>query len=75
MATDKLGNQTVRTVLLVVVGLAALNWGLIEFADFDLITDLVFEPGTTEYSVTIAAVSGAAVVTLYNQFVAFSEGR
>ncbi|MCW8172805.1 hypothetical protein [Natrialba swarupiae] len=61
------GNKLVRTALTVIAALAALNYGLVEFLEYNLLADLLsFESGSTEYQASIAAVTGSAAVTLYN---------
>lgn len=74
MPKDTLGNRQLNTLALVIVGLAALNWGFVEFVDFDLIVDgLSFSEGSTEYQVTVGAVAAAAALKLYNGYVKFVE--
>ena len=66
-----LDNPNVRTALMVVVIVGALNWGLVEFLDFGLIQDgLGFASGSTEYQATVGVIAASAVA---KGFVLFEE--
>jgi uncharacterized membrane protein YuzA (DUF378 family) len=66
-----LDNPNVRTALMVVVIVGALNWGLVEFLDFGLIQDgLGFSSGSTEYQATVGVIAASAVA---KGFVLFEE--
>jgi len=64
---DKLfgDNELVMTGIWVIVAVAALNWALVEFADFDLLVDGL---GLADdmLTMTYAVIGAAAAVNLYN---------
>jgi uncharacterized membrane protein YuzA (DUF378 family) len=50
--------------LLAAIG--AVNWGLREFVDYDILTDLLaLSPGSTEYQIVVAAIAGGGLLALY----------
>ncbi len=64
---DKLfdGNMAVLYGVWLIVGIAALNWGLVEFADFDLLVDGIGFTGDILKG-TYAVIGAAGAVSLYN---------
>lgn len=67
MAYDTVGSPPIRLAASLIIALAALNFGLIEFANYDLVADLLsFSKGTTEYQAMSAIVGGAGLLELYN---------
>lgn len=61
----KLGNKTLRLGIWFVVGIAALNWGLVEFVGTDLLTDVIALSGTN-LTIAYAVIGAAGAVNLYN---------
>ena len=49
----------------IIASLGAINWGAVEFADVDLLTETLALSGDV-YAGTIAAIAIAGGVTLYN---------
>lgn len=62
---SKLGNESLRLAIWVVVGIAAFNWALVEFGDFDLLVDGVGLSGSN-LTVAYGFIGAAAAVNLYN---------
>jgi len=64
---DKLfdDNMALLYGIWIVTALAALNWGLVEFADFDLIVDGIGLSGDILKG-TYAVIGAAGAVALYN---------
>lgn len=62
---DKLGNEQVHLVLWLIVGVAALNWGLVEFLDTNLLTDVLNLSGDA-LTATYGLIGAAGAVDLYN---------
>ncbi len=59
-------NDTLQIALWLVVAIGALNWGLVEFLDFNLITDLLqLSKGSTEYQAAIGVVGAAGALNIY----------
>ena len=76
MTSNKLGTMQIRMGIWLIVAVAALNWGLVEFLDFNLITDgFSFAEGSTEFTATIGVITAAAAVNLYNQGVNLAGGK
>lgn len=67
----QLGSEELRIVVGIIAGLGALNWGLIEFIDFDLFNDIV-SLGSTETQLIVGVVAAAGFVVAYNAFQKFS---
>ncbi|ELZ08506.1 hypothetical protein C479_14243 [Halovivax asiaticus JCM 14624] len=69
-----MGSPPIRLLASLIIAVAALNFGLIEFADYDLVRDLLaFSEGTTEYQAMSAIVGGAGLLELYNTAVTFLD--
>jgi uncharacterized membrane protein YuzA (DUF378 family) len=73
MESEKIGSHTIDALLTVVVAVAAANWAAVEFADTDLLVDVL---GLTGDTLTIAygVIGALAVVVVYNTWVWFSNG-
>jgi uncharacterized membrane protein YuzA (DUF378 family) len=64
---DKLfgDNELVMTGIWLIVAVAALNWALLEFADFDLLVDGI-GLSADMLTATYGVIGAAAAVNLYN---------
>ena len=65
MSDELLGNWMTRTVSKVLAGAGALNWGLVEFADTDVLVDTLGLSGDV-YAGVIAAVAIGGAIVFYN---------
>lgn len=65
MASNELGSEGVQNLAAIIAGLAALNWGLIEFVSFDLLQDITPLAGT-EYQLTVGVLAAAGALVAYN---------
>lgn len=60
-------NDTMLQLLSFVVALAAINWAVVAFFDYNLLVDLLgFAEGTTNYKVTVALIGVAASLKIYD---------
>jgi uncharacterized membrane protein YuzA (DUF378 family) len=60
-------------LLTVVVAVAAANWAAVEFADTDLLVDVLGLTGDT-LTITYGVIGALAVVVVYNTWVWYSDG-
>lgn len=68
-------DKTVSILLSLVVSLAALNWALVSFADYNVLIDLLsLTEGTTNYKLAVGAIGAAAVAKTYDTVLWASEG-
>jgi len=61
----KIGNNTLDALLTIATAIFALNWALVEFAETDLLLD-VLELSGQSLTLAYAAAGATAVVTVYN---------
>ena len=62
---EKLGSSQSRCAIALIVGLAALNWGLVGALDTNLLVDILnLDPSTVDTAYTLTGL--AAAVSLYN---------
>lgn len=60
-----LDNDMLALAVWLIVALGALNWGLVEFVNFDLLKDgLGLAAGSTEYRALIGAIGAAGAANL-----------
>ena len=60
-----LENDMLALAVWIVVALGALNWGLVEFVNFDLLKDgLGLAAGSTEYRAVIGVIGAAGLANL-----------
>jgi len=69
--TDNLiGSGFVQFIAVLLAGVGALNWALVEFLDTDLLLDVLgMTAGSTELAAVYALIAGAGVVSIYNEAV------
>jgi uncharacterized membrane protein YuzA (DUF378 family) len=73
MESEKIGSHTIDALLTVVVAVAAANWAAVEFADTDLLVDVLGLTGDT-LTITYGVIGIVAAVVVYNTWVWFSTG-
>jgi uncharacterized membrane protein YuzA (DUF378 family) len=73
MESEKIGSHTIDALLTVVVAVAAANWAAVEFADTDLLVDVLGLTGDT-LTITYGVIGALAVVVVYNTWVWYSDG-
>jgi uncharacterized membrane protein YuzA (DUF378 family) len=73
MESEKIGSHTIDALLTVVVAIAASNWALVEFAETDLLVDVLGLTGDT-LTITYGVIGALAVVVVYNTWVWYSDG-
>lgn len=62
---EKLGSYQSRCVIALIVGLAALNWGLVGALDTNLLVDVLsLDPSTVDTAYSLTGL--AAAISLYN---------
>lgn len=63
-------DKMTQSALSIVAVIAALNWATVEFAQTDLLLDVVgLTAGSTEYQAVIGAIAVAALLVLYDRLV------
>ena len=65
-----IGNGIVQFLAVLLAGVGALNWALVEFFGTDLLLDVLgMTVGSTELAAVYALIAVAAVVSIYNEAV------
>lgn len=60
-------NNMVDLIAGLLAAVGAINWGLDEFIDYNVLTDLLaLSSGTTEYEVVVGVIALAGVFLLYS---------
>ena len=65
------GDDTIAGILWVTTSVAALNWGLVEFADVNLITEIVSATSPTVGTALYAVIGVAGALTLADNLGAY----
>lgn len=58
------GEDTIAGTIWIITSIAALNWATVEFADFDIVGEIVAATSPTVGTVLFAVIGAAGAVTL-----------